>query len=369
MFNSLIMKIIVCSFQYAPVHKQHCIALGEQSKIYFGCEIKYIFSKKFEWMIEKDIKPDCYFIGGSENIFTLIMNYFDIRNYINIIRTIHKEKPDFIYIWSMNPIFNFITGLICKNNHIKLIQHVHEPYFKNKKIYGSTMRIWSRLLEEFQHVYFQLCDEIILSSEESYNLFSERYEKHLKKVIKIPLLFKDAGPGNEVEKKYDAIYFGPPSTVKGKEIFLKILDHSSNEKRSLKFVMLCRTGLLDDRFLKYSNLTIITKNDLSDDEVGMLIKQSKVALIPYLSARQSSAAVTSFMYSTPVVGSKIEGLKEIIDDTNGVLLDLNSSPESWVRQIIKVIEMYPTLSDGARKTFEEKYTENLWKKYLSSIFT
>ncbi len=60
---------------------------------------------------------------------------------------------------------------------------------------------------------------------------------------------------------------------------------------------------------------------IPDAEIATYFAATDVVLAPYRIEAQSGVALTAFHFARPVIGTRVGGLPEIIDGTNGILVD------------------------------------------------
>jgi glycosyltransferase involved in cell wall biosynthesis len=185
----------------------------------------------------------------------------------------------------------------------------------------------------------------------------------------VPLMYEDLGGMSLDSQKREFITFvGPLLPAKNPEKFLEIMDYSKGRNLNLKFLLISRHKVRDERFLKEVDLKIVDGERISDEEYGNLIGRSYAVLVPYKRETQSSVILVSYMYGTPVISSTIGGLPEfVIPMKTGYLLDSNASAEEWINIISKVQKNIRELSENCRKYFIMNFSGEHWKEYLGVL--
>ena len=241
-------SIWIGSFQFSPIYKSHCCALGNQCEK-LGFSVKYLFSKEYDWMLTDHQRKNTIFIGNSIDIPSAIWDGFDLRNIAILKEKIKENQPDYIYMYNFHPFLNYYLAKLAQKNNIKYIYHMQEPYAENKKIYGGSSQYWLHMFEFFQEKLLNNVNIVILSSNIAWTLFEKRYKNFKGKKIFIPLMYEDLGLGFSNPKKRRYITFiGPPVPSKSPEIFLKIIDNT--QELNLDYLLITRKPIRDTNIFK-----------------------------------------------------------------------------------------------------------------------
>lgn len=360
--------IYVGSLHYSPVFKSLCCALGKQLEKK-GFEVKYLFNNHYKWMLSPEVMSKTAFMGNSKDIKSLIL---DIKNgNLNDVEKLFlQDKPEYVYLHNIHPFLNIKIAKIAKKYGSTFIQHIHEPYVKNKEIYGGIHRYWLYLFEYLQEKLLKNTDIAILSSIEALKLFNERYSDFSGKKIQIPLIYEDTGnSSNDPDDRKYINFIGPPVPAKNPEKFLEIVNYADKNNLDLEFLVVSRFKIKDKRYYNYKNLEIFHQEKISDEEIGNCMENSIMTITPYKTARQSSVAMTAYMYGAPVLATNINGLKESVEhQKTGYLIDENEDIEEIFNGINYIKNNIGILSQNCRNYFTENYSEVNWPKYFSEVF-
>lgn len=99
---------------------------------------------------------------------------------------------------------------------------------------------------------------------------------------------------------------------------------------------------------------------ITDAEVATYFAATDVVVAAYRVEAQSGVALTSFHFGRPVIASRVGGLPEIIDGTNGMLVE----PESPAAVARAVNEFFTTRDRAAmERRAAESAREYSWKEY------
>lgn len=360
------MKLLVGSLQYSPIFKSHCCAFGKQAEI-SGHSVKYLFSHKYAWMLDEDIRKKTAFFGGSESLLTSLIDGIHYRLLQEIDEFILRENPDAIYLHNIHPL-NYHIAKFAKTHDITFIQHIHEPFVEDKSVYGGFHQYFLYIFEYLQGKLLEVTDVAVVSSGVAVNLFKRRYPNYSGKLIRIPLMYEDFSKHSTLPENRQYITFiGPPIPAKGPETFLNIVKYSAQHDLSLKFLLISRYPL-ENRFCGIPNLTLYYNDRISDSKMAELLHQSLMTITPYTTARQSSVVLTSYMCGTPVLSSDIDGLKESVYHLRtGYLVDLGAPVEEWINGIEYIGNNIETLSKNCRTDFVSNYSEVNWQRYASQM--
>lgn len=170
--------------------------------------------------------------------------------------------------------------------------------------------------------------------------------------------FIDRVEEKQVDKEDYVLYFGRFSKEKGIETILATSD--------IDFVC-AGTGPLEEELNKPNIKNIGFK---SGEELEMLIRKAKCSVYPSVWYENCPFSVMeSIMYGTPVVGARIGGIPELINDgVTGVLFEAGNADEfkSAIESIINNNEKAQAMSKACLETkFDtlEEYTDKLINIY------
>lgn len=359
------MTIYVGSLKYSPVFKSHCCAFGVacEKEGYF---VRYLFSREYEWMLPKEIKEKTTFIGRSISISSMLKDALSFKSRERIRKIFSKDQPTHIYMHNYHLLNHYIAKL-SNGRNCSFIYHVHEPYVQDKKVHGGFHQYWLYLFEHFQGKLLENTDIAIVSSKMAFHLFDLRYPNFSGKKMLIPLMYEDLGDCDMQDREY-ITFVGPPVPAKNPEKFLEIVRYSKDNNLSLRFLLISRSKVKDVRYFREKNLQVFSKERISDEEFGELIKRSVVVVTPYKRETQSSVILVSYGYGTPVVSSDVGGLSEFVyHKKTGYFVDVDAKVEKWIEGINYVQKNLAMLSKNCRKYFVENFSGKNWENYLDAL--
>ena len=361
------MTIYVGSLKYSPAFKSHCCAFGRACEEK-GYSVRYLFSYGYEWMLPREVKEKTTFIGHSVSISSMSKDALSFKCRERIRKMFLEDQPAYVYMHNYHFLDHYIAKL-SKRYDCSFIYHVHEPYVKDKKAHGGFHQYWLYLFEYFQEKLLENTDIAVVSSNMASHLFDLRYPDFSGKKMLIPLMYEDLGDSDSDMQNREYITFvGPPVPGKNPEKFLEIVKYSNDNNLGLRFLLISRSKIKDARYFQEKKLEIFSKERISDEEIGELIKGSIAVLTPYRRETQSSVILVSYMYGTPVVSSNVGGLLEFVRHRKtGYLLDANTKAEDWIEGINYIQKNFPTLSKNCRKYFIKDFSGKNWEKFLDDL--
>jgi len=362
------MTIYVGSLKYAPIYKSHCCAFGKECEKH-GYSVRYLFSREYEWMLPNEIKQKTTFIGHSVSIPSMLKDTFSLKNREEIRKIFSEDKPTHIYMHNYHILNHFIAKLAKRRGSI-FIYHVHEPYVKEKKAHGGFHQYLLYLFEYFQGKLLEDTGIAIVSSNMASRLFNMKYPNFSEKKMLIPLMYEDLGGLDSGKQDREYVTFvGPPVPAKNPEKFLDVVKYSNDNNLGLKFLLISRSKIKDNMYFQ-RNLEVFSKERISDEEFGELIKKSIVVLTPYSRETQSSVILVSYMYGTPVVSSNVGGLPEFVNHgKTGYLINVDAPVEDWIEGINYVMKNVSRMTVNCRNYFVENFSGKNWKKYLNDLLS
>lgn len=363
-------KIIIGSLQFSPIYKSHCCALGALAEKN-GFDVRYLFSTEYAWMLPDAVKEKTLFLGRTKDITTAVLDGVNPWNYQRIRQIFEKEKPRFIYLYNFHPFFNGVIADFSKRYGATYIQHIHEPHYENKKVYGGLMQYWLSLFESFQGNLLTKTDIVIISSRISTELFRKWYPEYRGRIVTAPLIYEDRGPDMKIPEEPEYLTLvGPPVPAKGPEIFLRIAAGVEKSHPQFRFQIISRSPVTNPVFFRNSNVRIMYKDHIYDEEMDDFLRKSIAVITPYKAATQSSVVIMANMVGTPVLSSDVGGLPEFVrHKITGYLVALDAPVETWIEGIDFIVAHREEMSRASRRYFLENFSITGWQKFFDDIFT
>lgn len=173
----------------------------------------------------------------------------------------------------------------------------------------------------------------------------------------------------EIYNRY--LYVGRLSTEKGVTNMLDAFNHP--KLRNYKLTIVGDgpyMSLVQNAVANNSNIEYLGKLSLAD--TYLLMSKSKALVFPSIWHEPfGRTVVESFAVGTPVIGSKLGGVTELIQDGyNGYLFDPYNI-DSIVDSIIKIdlCSEYDILRANAKKSYEERFTAEINYQHVIKIYS
>lgn len=231
---------------------------------------------------------------------------------------------------------------------------------KGKCIHSSLLKSLFGAMEAYlwasKNIYEQLdkvicCSEFIKSKLDQYPIFRN-------KTIAIHN-FIESVENEEYDKEDYVLYFGRLSEEKGIDTIL--------ECKNVKFKV-AGTGALEDKIKNADNIEYLGFK--TGDELKKLISRARVTVYPSIWYENCPFSVMeSIMYGTPVIGARIGGIPELIDDgETGILFEPKNTKdfERAIATILNDDELAQRMSIACKKKkFDtlEQYAQRLLAIY------
>jgi len=320
--------------------------------------------------------------AGKSLLMKTIWNVFDIWNlhaYFAIKNILKEENPDVVHIhtptWISLSAFDAIKSL-----KIPFIFTVHEYILLCRRV--SLLHANGEVCDNPRSIckLYQKVSRKIVSSKPDLVLSPSNFVlKMLNKngffpesrCMKLPL---GITPLNEkTEKKYDdidIIYTGALIGHKGVDILINAFKNLKHDH--IKLHIVGKGEKMDDLIeLAGPDDRITFYGFLDGNELTSLQEKANITVMPSIWYENSPMAIyESFKYGTPVIGSEIGGIPELIDEkVNGCLFEPGNIKD--LQDILQYLVENPLelekLESGAYKS-SQKYDMNLHIKNLEKLY-
>jgi glycosyltransferase involved in cell wall biosynthesis len=330
------MKIILISFSTRSAIGDYLYLLAKELMKYE--EVFLIVPDYFDKKIE--VKGIVKFKTG-KNKFITFLNLINPLGILRLIIEIKRINPDLVHLLFGEgyPPMIFIA-LWLKFSKIPLLVTLHDPEIHPgnliEKING-ILRIFILRLAKAIHIHSRV--------------FEERLEKlgvKREKIFVIPhgsfaplfSLYKN----KEIKKENNILFFGRLEKYKGLEYFIQ----AGLKIDGFKFII-AGPGKMPKNLLKTiqgnpQKFELINKF-LSYEEIVELFQKSKVCVLPYIQATQSSIPLISAYFDVPVVATRVGSFVEEIPVVNGVLVE-HKNVDSLVKGILEALNKKPLYPSG-----------------------
>jgi len=266
-------------------------------------------------------------------------------------------------------LFGCWTGLLLKLLYgAKLI--LRQGYQCSKFLRRERALIMYVIVSLLELIAYQLADAIIVTSENDRKYIVKRYRVNPRKVFVIP---------NWV----DTNLFKPlPGVVKerGRIVFVGRLEHQKNllalidAVKNIPNVKLYIIGdgslrkVIEDKIRRENIGNVILLGTVPHDKLPWELNKSEIFILPSLWEGHPKALLEAMACGLPVIGSNVEGIRElIVDGYNGLLCEPNSeSIRKTIQYLLNNPELRKKLSENARRFVVENFSfEKVMRRELA----
>ncbi|MFC1850243.1 glycosyltransferase [candidate division CSSED10-310 bacterium] len=359
---------VIC-LKYSPAHWQHMKSFVSclQER---GYQFHFILSRHYRWM-NRDFEAVTSYLtsAGTSFISVLVDVLLFTYRWFYFLKIFRNRKPDEVLFALWHPMNSLVAKIVKKvNPHCQIYFWIHEPYKEDKSVYKKKALIIS-IIEYIQEKTLPLTDVAIVHSRRGFEAFKIRYPHYQGTVKVIPLGYRDEHQMTADKKRdYDLTFFGTAAQAKGIEEFFAFVRTCLERNTALKIQLVTSSNI--ERYLKELPpqwkqwLTVANKATISDAEIRVACARSYAVFAPYRETTQSGAIPVAFMNGAPVIGTDIEGLHEYIQNRrNGIFIPVDFSFDDVISALDYIKEHYVEMSQSARKSFEDIWSDKNWDKY------
>lgn len=253
-------------------------------------------------------------------------------NHLKIAKIIHQEKPDLAIVVTpgIYSIPKNIPYLIKNGGNI----YVYNAHRKFDSPYSAYIKIFGTLLYKFEKKLFRRAQKVIsVSSFESnvlesvYNIKKEKLTHVLNGidlVISNPPLYKR-------KKLKNIIYVGQLNDIKGIKYLFEAFSIIAPLYPNITLEVVGEGAFKEElsKFIQENNLKhrIIMHGYLPQPRLQQIYARSDLAIVPSIHDACPNTVLEAFGYSIPVLGSRVGGIPELIDNMKtGILFSSKNAP-------------------------------------------
>ncbi|BDB02543.1 glycosyltransferase family 4 protein [Clostridium botulinum] len=278
----------------------------------------------------------------------------------------------------------------------KVIYDVHESYPDIVLDYNKNKKSINKYLFCFYLYFWELlkarkCDYVI-NVEENINKKFERFigKSKTNLVYNYPLEeYLDnysVNINNTYDKKYDLVYCGGITKLRGVMEMLETVNIGRQYKKDISLIFI---GAINDMRLDQKIYNYIKENNLENNiiftgkipftEVWNYYEKSKIGLIPLHGIKKHIWAIPIKMFEymimgLPVVGTNLPHIREVVLNENyicGEVVDNIENPEEFWNSIYKILsntELYNKYSINAMESIKNVYNWSIMEERMLKIY-
>jgi glycosyltransferase involved in cell wall biosynthesis len=159
-----------------------------------------------------------------------------------------------------------------------------------------------------------------------------------------------------INERNSIIFFGSIQSHKGLNYLFSAMEKVHEVLPDVKLIVAGKGDFYFD-IERYKSMSYfdISNRFIPDDELAILIQESKLVVVPYIDATQSGVVMTAYAFNKPCVATKVGGLPEmVIENQLGSLVPPHND-QALADAIISLLQ-----NDIRRKT----YSINIEKEYM-----
>lgn len=287
--------------------------------------------------------------------------------FIKIFKYLDKFKP--IIVHAQNPLLisNMVQTWSQLNNVPLVVTFHHIPTQAIEHLVPKfTKNIITKLVQE---LYKQLSLKTFLQKTDgviALNNFVMKSVKKINKKVQVKIInngldleeFQSIVLRTKLKKRVNFIFFGSYIQRKNQETLIEVFSRLPEN-----YILKCY-GNIESGEKYYTNLVglknkLKTKNVLLRDFIDKkdlikAFKNSDFFISASLKEAQSLAVIQSLASGKPVIGLENETIKELINESNGLIIPRRTTAAGFAKQVIKFVKSinYKEVSLNARKSSE-----------------
>ncbi|OPX58992.1 MAG: UDP-D-galactose:(glucosyl)lipopolysaccharide-1,6-D-galactosyltransferase [Methanobacterium sp. PtaB.Bin024] len=307
------------------------------------------------------------------------LDIWNLHTYLTIKKILKEENPDVVHIHT--PIWISLSAFdAIKSLEIPSIFTVHEFLLlcrkasllhANGEVCNDPRSICKLYQKASRRIISNKPDVVLSPSNFVFEVLKKNKFLTESKCIKLPLGITPCE--NKPEKDYktiDIIYTGALTEHKGVDVLIKAFKNLKNENVRLHII---------GKGEKMEDLKLLANNDeriafhgfLDGNKLTSLQERANIAVMPSIVFENSPMTIyESFKFGTPVIGSRIGGIPELIEErVNGFLYEPGNVSElkNLLQYLIENPEELKKLENGAFKS-SQKYSMNFHIETLEKLY-
>ena len=342
-------NLTIISLKYSPGLLKEIIALSKAAKI-DQYNVSLLINSKYGWLLDE---------ANFDEINAIQFN--SVYELLGILKNLTTDKERKIVFYNFHPA-NILIRLFRKSSNSFV--YVHEPWMEDKYKYGFKRMAMVTVLEKLQKFYaIYTSEQIVVPSIHAKEKAIKYKLKHKKSNIEVCPLMLDITKQDQ-KPKNSFLFIGRLHGAKAFDPVLNTLKHDPDFKLSVLTTSAIPKSVFKEyeKEIRAKRLNIISKANLSEEEIQTAISSSLAVFKLDTLMTQSGVVALSFALSTPVIARNILGFSQDVDHMkNGFLID-NDAHQSLIEAIQWTFKNSLQASQTARKTYEDKFSPHSWKE-------
>lgn len=361
----MVKNCYIVSLKYAAGLWKEFHLLGRNLKAQ-GYAVKFLLSSGYKWMAG-DMLEDSYFVTSSTNVKTMIVDAacypFSLKKQCSDL--FREHPPKLLCLYNPHPLNSKVEQIAKKYapDGIRAI-YLHEPAKPGKASYGLKGWLFFEVVELCQRKAIKQSTDIILPSPVAQELFKKYYPEYQGDTHYAPILVPDRPGASAPSRKYFSMV-GRFNFSKRLDLFIEAANLSACQSKGYEFQITTSSQL--DEYLQLltpdanKKMKIINKENLSDEEMFDSLAKSYAVLCIHPMVTQSGVVTVAFMNSTPVIVRDSAGFTQFVKHGyNGWVLPKDFNANDIIEALHNVLDNFLELSQNARRTYEEMFSEKTW---------
>ncbi|HBF87653.1 MAG TPA: hypothetical protein DDX39_03335 [Bacteroidales bacterium] len=337
---------------------------------------QYVFESK---IINEDLEKHFLEIKFSNHIselkqFNIAKIFSFIWLYIKILYTLIRVKPEYVY-FSLMPIGkgfyrDFLFVILIKLFRCKLIYHLHNSGIAD----NSKNKYW----KFFYTITFNNSNVIMLSN----NLLNSEF-KNLKLknthffVVNNGVESIEYIERNKSNDELNILFLSNLFPEKGLFILLNVFKnlHQTNSKIRLNIVgdnYLNEKEKVNNYVHENSLESVVSYHEnIYGKDKATFFETADIFAFPSLLECFPLVLLEAMQYKLPIVCFDVGGVSEIVEnEKNGFVQPLGneSAFQAKLELLISDVQLRIKLGNAARKTFDSKFTKNIFEREMRKVF-
>lgn len=218
----------------------------------------------------------------------------------------------------------------------------------------KSRRRW--LMKAIERIAYRLASGIITTSQTNFEYVERNYRPRSTHVLIPNYVETDVFKPVNIEKKKGSICF--VGRLTGEKNLFALLQALKSLPYTLTII---GSGEQEEQLKQLANKNKVNVNflgNIPNHELPEILNQHELFILPSLWEGMPKTLLEAMSCALPVIGTKIEGTREVIEHgKNGILCDTDSnSIREAIMALMEDEELKQRLGENARKTIEERFS-------------